>query len=486
MVADAAAKLVYFSVFDPSLAPSEECAGDQICYFHPNTTPANYQIRQVGLAQALINFTTSFSPHRPCEIVHTKLHRIAMIQPEPSYWIIIKVGLPTPARDAMELPDLVLQKLLWKAYNAFKLLNKSFAHVNTSQSPGALRQRLDEFYSAYLAKLPLYLSHPDLISSLDTLHFLPLYRAPYLQTLSLVQDLEARFANIAATLVLWKHHLVSSGLNDLVHLKSFYDYITDPETGKIADGVVSMVKPKGEPVISSRPTTLRSNASALAAQSPSALLFSALSPRSSKFTGFIVPALGETIAGTTTSMSIHPKKLYIGPDAEEMFLVVYQYRDDLTIVLFISSEHQTAVQDRGFYTALRTFFDSKLPTLASVISDGCSRTTKSSEYTDQHYRYLYYNAANLAFKTSIGSYKTAAITPEIVQCMNELHEDFESPVLNLTETCVRSVSEFWIIGRKSQGREFYLVLSKPEMTLLDVDEEMQKLTHTHFPNIFLD
>ena len=110
----------------------------------------------------------------------------------------------------------------------------------------ALRQRLDEFFSGYLVKLGPTLSHPDLISALDGMHFLPLDRTSYLQTVAFVQDLEARFGNIAATVVLYRHHLVSSGLKDLADLKSFYDYITDPETGKIADGLVSMVKPKGE------------------------------------------------------------------------------------------------------------------------------------------------------------------------------------------------------------------------------------------------
>ena len=57
IVAELPATLVYFSVFDPSLAPNEESAGDQICYFYPPGTAKNEKIRQVGLAQALINFT---------------------------------------------------------------------------------------------------------------------------------------------------------------------------------------------------------------------------------------------------------------------------------------------------------------------------------------------------------------------------------------------------------------------------------------------
>ncbi|TPX31230.1 hypothetical protein SmJEL517_g05369 [Synchytrium microbalum] len=430
-----------------------------------------------------------------------------MIQPEPSYWLMMKVKLATAMRTGRDgkktlehldadLPDAVVKHILWRAYHAFRLFHKSFAHVNHAQSPVALRQRLDEFFSGYLMKLTPTLSHPDLVSALEGVHFLPLDRTSYLQTVSFVQDLEARFGNVTATVVLWRHHLVSSGLKDLLDLKSFYDYITDPETGKIADGIVSMVKPKGESVIASRPTTLRPTAAALALQNAhsssdiSSMLFSALTSRSSRFTGFIVPSFNPS----EISVPVHPKKLFIGRDAEEMFVVLYQNQDELTIALFIStaeSHSQTVppsvqARDRTFYTALSAFLESRCPHLSSVISDGFSRTRKISEYTDQHYRYLYYNAANLAFKTSIGTSKSAMVTPEIAQCLNEIHEDFESTALNLTETSVRSVAEFWILARKSEGREFYLVLPKAEMTLLDVDEEMQKLTHSYFSNIFLD
>ena len=50
-----------------------------------------------------------------------------------------------------------------------------------------------------------------------------------------------------------------------------------------------------------------------------------------------------------------------------------------------------------------------------------------------------------------------------------------SSALSLNEACVRSLSEFWIVGRKSEGREFYLVLPKAEMTLLDVDGKFSSL-----------
>jgi hypothetical protein len=52
------ATLFYFCVYNPSLGPTEETAKDQILYYTAKkVVPADIKMKQVGLAQALVNFT---------------------------------------------------------------------------------------------------------------------------------------------------------------------------------------------------------------------------------------------------------------------------------------------------------------------------------------------------------------------------------------------------------------------------------------------
>jgi hypothetical protein len=51
--------LSYFCVYNPSLGQSEENTKDQILYYTAKkVVPADVKMKQVGLAQALVNFTS--------------------------------------------------------------------------------------------------------------------------------------------------------------------------------------------------------------------------------------------------------------------------------------------------------------------------------------------------------------------------------------------------------------------------------------------
>ena len=51
--------LSYFFVYNPSLAQSEENTKDQILYYTAKkVVPADVKMKQIGLAQALVNFSS--------------------------------------------------------------------------------------------------------------------------------------------------------------------------------------------------------------------------------------------------------------------------------------------------------------------------------------------------------------------------------------------------------------------------------------------
>lgn len=51
--------LSYFCVYNPSLGQTEETTKDQILYYTAKkVVPADVKMKQIGLAQALVNFTS--------------------------------------------------------------------------------------------------------------------------------------------------------------------------------------------------------------------------------------------------------------------------------------------------------------------------------------------------------------------------------------------------------------------------------------------
>ncbi|KAJ3087329.1 vacuolar fusion protein ccz1 [Quaeritorhiza haematococci] len=367
--------LLYFCVFNPSLGTSEELhnAKEQICYFHPPTTPLDEQVRQVGLTQALVHFTKTFSAATPCENVHSNKHRLVMLEAEPGYWIMLKVKVGTITRVAKdgkkvveylgsELPDSALRQVAVRSYEMFKLFHKGFSYIVDKHSLEVLRQKLDEFFTSFLDQLDL--TNLDLMDMINGgLHFMSLDRKAFLSVVSFVRELERRFPAVSATLFLWHHYLIWSGLNTLSEARTLYDYLTHPETGKFSDNFVNQVKSKGEAVISTRPLNLRATTPAAAlisasvappATSSSSSIFSRSSANKEvpKFSGYLVgPVSLGTATGTTggvegtelttvpltASVVGEPKRVYIGPEAKEHYCIVYQFREQCTITLVIPS-----------------------------------------------------------------------------------------------------------------------------------------------------
>ena len=61
----------------------------KILYYHPEDEIENRKVRNIGLCEALVNFTKTFRPIRPCEVVHTQKTRQVYFEPEPSIWMIL-------------------------------------------------------------------------------------------------------------------------------------------------------------------------------------------------------------------------------------------------------------------------------------------------------------------------------------------------------------------------------------------------------------
>ncbi|KAI8053630.1 hypothetical protein BDF21DRAFT_468341 [Thamnidium elegans] len=170
--------LSYFCVYNPSLGQSEENTKDQILYYTAKkVVPADVKMKQIGLAQALVNFTSTFSPSQPTQNVHSQKNRMIFLQPEPGFWIhmCVELGilrkqikdskgkekLVTEYLDS-QLNDNALEAVLKIGYEQFKLLNGTFGSIlygdddivekPNRQKTRALMHAIEEFFSEWIWK----------------------------------------------------------------------------------------------------------------------------------------------------------------------------------------------------------------------------------------------------------------------------------------------------------------------------------------------
>ncbi|KAF7721863.1 vacuolar fusion protein ccz1 [Apophysomyces ossiformis] len=169
--------LSYFCVYNPSLGQSEENNKDQILYYTAKkVVPADVKLKQVGLAQALVNFTSAFSTSKPTQNVHTQKNRMVFLQPEPGFWMhmCVELGiLRRQIKDAKgkeklvteyldtQLNDQALEAILKIGYEQFKLLNGTFSSIlygedlDVPSQPSRQRARslmhaIEEFFSDWI------------------------------------------------------------------------------------------------------------------------------------------------------------------------------------------------------------------------------------------------------------------------------------------------------------------------------------------------
>lgn len=104
------AQLGFLAIYNPSLGTTDETIDDQIVYYaSATTTPRrrrhraardgrptdvvsneerNERLRQIGLAQGMVEFAGGFSAGRPVKSIDTERSRVVLHELEPGWWIL--------------------------------------------------------------------------------------------------------------------------------------------------------------------------------------------------------------------------------------------------------------------------------------------------------------------------------------------------------------------------------------------------------------
>ncbi|XP_061196232.1 vacuolar fusion protein CCZ1 homolog isoform X2 [Saccostrea echinata] len=453
--------LVNFCVFNPTYGPREGEEHKKIVFFHPKDTDIDSQIKHIGLCEAIVRFAETFSD-KPCQSLHTTKRRQLFLEPEKDFWMIMTVSVPftEKTKDGQpvyeyheeDVQDPVYEAILQQAYRMFQLFNGTFAYIldRTGNNVKVLQQRLEHFYVRYLQTLRL--PHSDILDIFSGIHFMPLDKNTYLHVQCFINLLEASFTCIKYTAFLYNDQLVWSGLEQ-EDMRIIYKYL------------ISSLFP------SYQDQELQSTTSA----SPS---------RNSSAMGDV--HYGKFVTGPPDiqdekNLGKIPR-VYINTESpnEECYLLVYRAHN-ASVCMFLQGSTKVSFD---LCHKLDSFLGSRLSQLASDIGEQFSKRANSG--ADSAYRFIYFNHMNLAQKTTVHAdmRKTGSVSipPETLKLLTDISSDMSSPEDG--EIIVKTSTDNWVVGKKSDQREFFVVINQKNANLIEINEEVKRLCASNFNSIF--
>ncbi|KAI2717528.1 hypothetical protein CBS147332_4408 [Penicillium roqueforti] len=116
------AQLSYLAIYNPSLGPTDETIADQIVFYTSKSSHArridgstsegeakkcledeeNERLRQIGLAQGMVNFASNFSAGKTLEYVETDKARVVLLELEKNWWIVAHIDLTRTRTDTAQ------------------------------------------------------------------------------------------------------------------------------------------------------------------------------------------------------------------------------------------------------------------------------------------------------------------------------------------------------------------------------------------------
>lgn len=421
-----------FFVFDVRLGTKEGTEEEKILYYHPSSAHIDHKVKHVGVCEALINFTRQFSEDDICETVHLENKQWAVRNPEPHLWMVLVVGegeQSKPSAVEGSVDEEMLQQILRQTHALFKVLYggiQKCLNINLARA----RTNLAEFLDKYLPILDLT-RDVNLYYTLEGIQFLPVDRNVYLQIQCFINHCEQIFPDIEYSCFLYKDHLVWSGL-ELGDMRVIYKIF------------ISHFYEEKSPF---------------------------LPLQSSHKPGF------QTGYDTTSFPNVAPKVFL---NDHTYYLLVYQMLD----ITYLFCVDQSSFSDARFYQKANDFMENQINFLARNLSFHYTSKQSASE----EYRYLYFNHMNLAMKTSL-SEKISVLPLPTINLLNQMHQDFERSPESISEVVVNTLNDDWIVGRKSDQRELYVLFESQNFSnnnIIHIEDKVKKLNSTYFGNIFLD
>ncbi|XP_065899757.1 vacuolar fusion protein CCZ1 homolog [Dysidea avara] len=462
-------QLLNYYIFNPTLSNSEfaEKQKQKILFYWPKDDSLDRQLRNIGLCEAMINFTRAFNPSKLCEAVRTLRTRQVLYEAEPDIWMVMRVSIPCfevvsgsdrviEYHDEM-VQDSILQAALETSYQMFKLFNNSFAYAEEHYGNEGLKNRMERFFTRYLMTMDV--NKLDIFMLYKGIQFLPLDKNMFLKVHYLVNQLESTFRQICRSVFLYGDQLVWSGLEH-DDMQIFYNYL-----------VTSLFPAhfSSSDIQQSGATTFQFATQAPTNQSPQGGCF----------------LLGQNTRQSMEQPSGKSTTVFITLDGQLTSCRLFVYHAQNSTLCFFVNENEdslSASDPVDFCKRVDTFLGPLLSKSSRDIREFCSKAKPTG--LEQQYRFIYFNQVNLAVKSSLFSKRPPnnTISPDIMKLIGEISAEYQYVEDN--ETIARTRSDCWIVCRKSGQRQFFVVISQKSANFTEINDEIRRLCTKEFTNIF--
>ncbi|KAH0631947.1 hypothetical protein JD844_019859, partial [Phrynosoma platyrhinos] len=391
----------------------------KILFYYPNEVEKNEKIRSVGLCEAIVQFTRTFSPTKPAKSLHTQKNRQFFNEPEENFWMVMVVRNPIIEKhkdgksiveyQEEELLDKVYSSVLQQCYNMYKLFNGTFQKAMEDGGVRVLKDRLEKFFHR-----AMHMSIVKKESGLEQDDMRILYK--YLTTSLFPRHIEPELAGRDSPI-----HAEIPG--NLQHYGRF------PKIFVNTEGAYEELH-------------------------------------------LIVYKLQVGMNGETPQVQMDyeyqavPKECQVGLE-----FISDHAAMSAAVCFMIDASMQPTLE---FCRKLDSIVGPQLTVLASDICEqyNINKRISGSEKEPQ-FKFIYFNHMNLAEKSTIHMRRTPSISltsvhPDLMKILGDINSDF-TRVDDDEEIIVKAMSDYWIVGKKSDQRELYVILNQKNANLIEVN-----------------
>lgn len=156
----------------------------------------------------------------------------------------------------------------------------------------------------------------------------------------------------------------------------------------------------------------------------------------------------------------------------QFYMVVYRFLSS-SVCMFVEAGAEMTLQ---LFKDLDEFISPNLTPVVADIAEYCAKQvlTPSSNQNELSPKFIYFNNLNLAYKSTVhldnkqtGNLCCNKDSVKIIADMNR-RKSWLSPV---GESIVKTMNDYWIVGKFSNFREIYIALQQKNASLIEIHGE---------------
>lgn len=425
-----------FFIFNSRFGPKEGEEEKKILFYHPQEADLDSKIKDVGLCEAIIKFSNTFTNDDSVQAMHTQKTSQLYYQPEPGYWMIMILNVPFLRKTREtgdyneyhgdDVHDTIYQAVLKQSYRMFRLFHGTFeSNLKPGDDLDALANLigiLEQFYFKYI--LHLKLKDCDVLDAFGSVQYLPLNQLLFLRVQNFINMIEATFEPIRQCIFLYEDQIVWSGINPN-DLYTIYEYLNGP-------------------------------------------MFQ------------------------MTSGQDRSRKVYIEETGQTKVLnfMVCRKVQNITLCLFL----EEVENEQALYHELNAVINPQLTSISSDISQHLTQQASSENGTKDDAsstpKFIYFNELNLHYRGTVklGTQKRnhtlGSLPNDVMNLIVDLLDDAKGSIKKGTEeTILKTHDDYWIVKRSCNSRYVFIVLNK-NSTLIDVSDETKRILEQNMKGVF--